>query len=156
MAKETSAGAVIYRKNKKIKFLLLHKTASEHYKENWSLPKGNPEKGEKQAETAKREIKEETGLTKLRFEEGFKEKTQFFYRKEGDTIFKEAIYYLAEALDDKVKISKEHAGYKWCDFETAMKTLTYESTKKILEKANKFLKETKKQKKLDEFQVQKS
>lgn len=132
--------------------MLLHKTASEHYKELWGFPRGNIERGETQLQTAEREIKEETGLTKLRFENDFKEKINFFYRKEGQTIFKEVVFYLAELTEgQEVKVSEEHAGYKWLNYEKAMKTLTYNNTKKILEKADKFLGESKKQKKLGEF-----
>jgi len=152
MVKEISIGAILYKKNKRIRYLLLYKAASEHYKEMWDFPKGNIEKGEKQLDTATREIKEETGLTKLRFENNFKEKINFFYRKEGQTIFKEVIFYLAELVgDEEVKISEEHAGYKWCIYDKAMKTVTYNNAKKILEKANRFLEESKKQKKLVEF-----
>ncbi|MBW2992483.1 NUDIX domain-containing protein, partial [Candidatus Woesearchaeota archaeon] len=138
MAKEVSVGAIVYKKNKKIEYLLLHKLAHKQYKELWGFPRGNVDKGEKQIDTAKREIKEETGLTKLRFDEKFKEKIQFFYRKEGETIFKEVVYYLAELTEGEVKISDEHSGYRWCSFETAMKTLTYNNSKNVLEKANKF------------------
>ena len=152
MTKEISIGAIIYKKNKKIEYLLLHKLPSEHYKELWDFPRGNQESNETQMQTAAREIKEETGLTKLNFDKGFKEKTQFFYRKEGQTIFKEVIIYTAELTEDEeVKISKEHAGHKWLSYGKAMKILTYNNSRQILEKADKYLNQKKKQKTLAEY-----
>jgi 8-oxo-dGTP pyrophosphatase MutT (NUDIX family) len=152
MAKEISVGAVIYKRGKKIEYLLLHKNASEHYKELWDFPRGNIEGKESQIKTAQREIEEETGLTKIGFDETFKESIRFFYKKEGETIFKEAIYYLAELLEEQdIKLSMEHIGYRWVSYETAMKLLTHENTKQLLEKADKAVKERKEQKRLGEF-----
>jgi bis(5'-nucleosidyl)-tetraphosphatase len=155
MAKEISAGAVIYRKNKKNKkteYLLLHKTASEHYKELWDFPKGNVEVKESSLKAAQRETEEETGLTKIRFDDKFKEKVQFFYRKEGETIFKEVTYYLAELMEEQdVKISEEHSGYKWLGYKDAMKTLTHKNSKEMIVAAEKFIIKSKSQKKLGDF-----
>ena len=140
MLQEISFGAVIIKKeNKDISYLLLHKKQHEQYSELWDFPRGVIEKGEKPEETAKREIKEETGIITLKFIEGFKEKIKWFYRKYGKTISKEATYFLAETKTQEVKISKEHDNYKWCSYEEASKLITYKNTKVILEKANKFL-----------------
>ena len=46
MVREVSAGGIIFRRDKEIKYLLLHKEASNNYKESWDFPKGNVEKGE--------------------------------------------------------------------------------------------------------------
>lgn len=152
MVKEVSIGAIVYKKDKKIKYLLLYRSVSEHYKEMWGFPKGHIEKGETQQQAAEREIEEEAGLTSLRFEEGFRKKINYFFRKEGQTIFKEVVYFLAELTDgQEVKINDEHDEFKWLSYDDAMKTLTYDNAKKILEEADKFLKESKKQKTLGEF-----
>lgn len=134
MPKETSAGAVIFRRNEEIKYLLL-RYASGH----WDFPRGAIEKGEKEEETVQREVKEETGLGELEFIPGFREKISWFYRKEGKTIYKEAIYYLVNTKKEKVKISFEHIGFKWLPYKEAMNQLTFKNSKKVLEKANKFL-----------------
>ena len=58
MIKTQSAGGIILRKNSII-------LASQHGT-SWSLPKGHIENGENEIDAAKREIYEETGITKLR------------------------------------------------------------------------------------------
>ena len=64
MRKEKSAGAIVFRiENTKPKYLLLHYPSSANAKkEYWDLPKGHVEEGETEEETARREVKEETGL----------------------------------------------------------------------------------------------
>ena len=52
---------------------------------------------------------------------------------------KEVIFYLGEAPDEKVTISKEHKGYTWLGYEDAMAKLKFENAKLTLEKAERFL-----------------
>lgn len=134
MPDETSAGAVVFRKDKEIKYLLLQYGAG-----HWDFPKGAIEKGEEEKETAKREIKEETGIAEISFAEGFKEKIKYFYRREGRLISKEVVFYLCETKEEKVKISHEHIGYEWLNFEDAFAKVTFKNSKEILKKANEFL-----------------
>jgi len=76
MPRETSAGAVIFRKeNNKTYYLLLHYGAG-----HWGFPKGHIEGGEKEEDTARREVKEETGLENIRVLKGFKEYTKYAFR----------------------------------------------------------------------------
>jgi len=140
MPKEKSSGAVIFRrggeKGEKIFYLVLH----YHFKgDYWDFPRGKIEKGETEEQTAKREIEEETGLIEIEFVKGFRETTHWFYRLKGKNIYKEAIYFLAETTQEKVEISYEHLEYLWLEYGDAMKTLTYENTKKILKAAHEFL-----------------
>ena len=44
---------------------------------HWGFVKGHVEDNETEKETALRELKEETGLSKVEFIEGFKEKTHY-------------------------------------------------------------------------------
>ena len=136
MVRERSAGAIISRKMEGgIRYLLLH----YHYKTYfWDFPKGKIEKGEREEDAARREVKEETGLEDVKFVEGFKEKISYFYKREGRTVFKTVIYFLVESEEEKVKLSEEHIGYEWVDYETAKSRLR-KSSKRVLEKANKFL-----------------
>jgi bis(5'-nucleosidyl)-tetraphosphatase len=139
MIREKSAGAVIFRHEaKKIKYLLLHYESG-----HWDFPRGHIERGETEEKTARREIKEETGIKKLDFLPGFRLAHSWFYRKRFDTktvlSHKTAILFLAETKTHQVKISPEHIGYQWLGFEKAMKQLTFKNSQKILEKAEKFL-----------------
>jgi 8-oxo-dGTP pyrophosphatase MutT (NUDIX family) len=134
MPKEVSAGAVIFKRNKEIGYLLLRYEAG-----HWDFPRGGIEKGEEEKETVVREAREETGVEDLIFLPGFREKIFWFYRKEGKTIYKEAIFYLAETKTKEIKISHEHVDFKWLPYEAALERLTFPSGKKVLEKANNFL-----------------
>ncbi len=131
---EKSAGAVIFRKNKEIKYLLLRYQSG-----HWDFPKGNIEKGERLEETIKREVKEETGIEDIKFIEDFKETIKYFYQLKGKKIFKIVIFYLAETKTQQVKISSEHLDFKWLSYEKALEKLTFKNSKAILKKTNKFL-----------------
>lgn len=138
MKREKSCGAIVFKKNKTIKYLILYKKASKHYSEAWDFPKGNVEKDESEEEAAKREVKEEAGIN-VRIIPGFKEKIKFFYRNKGNLIYKEVIFFLAGAKKSEVKLSFEHDDYKWLTYKEALKFLTFKNSKEILKKANNFL-----------------
>ena len=141
MPVERSAGAIIFRKEKGIvKYLLLHyPTGARTAKDYWDFPKGHVEKGEKEMETAVREIKEETGLHDFKFIEGFKEWIKYFFKNEDKTVFKIVTFYLVEAKNGKVKISFEHIGFEWLAYEEALNQLTFQNAKEVLKKSNSFL-----------------
>ncbi|MDI6602844.1 MAG: NUDIX domain-containing protein [Patescibacteria group bacterium] len=140
MAVEKSAGAIIFKKNKEIKYLLLHYPSSAKTpKEYWDLPKGHIEKGENEIEAVKREVEEETGLRDIEFVEGFKEWIKYFFKFKKKNILKFVTFYLAETKTEKVKVSFEHLGFKWLPYEEALKQLTFKNTKEILKKAHQFL-----------------
>ncbi len=143
MPRETSAGAIVFKRNKEIKYLILHRPPHERFRDNWDFPRGNIEPGEAEQATAEREIREETGLEDLVFMPGFREKTFWFYRREGKTIYKEAIYFLAETKTSEIKISSEHSDYGWFAYEEATQRLTSKNSKVILAKANEFLEKQK-------------
>lgn len=139
MIHEKSAGAVIFRRvGQKIRYLLLHYESG-----HWDFPRGHIERGETELNTALREIKEETGIKKINFIPGFRLTHSWFYRKRFDkkTVLsrKTAILFLAETKTHQVKISPEHIGYKWLSFDKAIKQLTFPKSRKLLEKADKFL-----------------
>ena len=127
---EKSAGAVIFYKEKdgEIKYLLL-----KHSDDYWNFPKGLIEKGETETAAARREIKEETGLKKIKIIYGFKTWYKYFYRapkdyhkieNRGKTFMKIVIFYLVQSLNKDVKISFEHQDYGWFAFEEALAKLT--------------------------------
>lgn len=142
MPVERSAGAIIFRREKnKILYLILHYPGVSHrtHKDYWDFPKGHIEKGEKEIDTAKREVFEETGLKDIKIIPGFKETIKYFFNFKNQKILKFVTFYLAETFEKKVKISKEHMGFDWLPFEEAKTKLTFENAKKLLEKANAFL-----------------
>ena len=155
---EKSAGAVIFYKNlvsrsarnktKKgtIEYLLLQypKLVKEPKKKrqipgHWDFPKGHIEEGEEEAETVSREVLEETGIHELTFMPGFRETIRYFFQKEGKKVFKEVVFYLAQANSKNVTLSFEHLGFKWLPFPKALDITTYKNAKMILQKAHEFL-----------------
>lgn len=117
----------------------------------WDLPKGHPGKGETKIETIMREIQEETGISKVKNIAGFSAWTNFFYRAKGEekknrkkkkrglNIFKVVTYFLFETKSKRVRLSREHEDFVWLEYKKAVDLLTYKKTKKVLEKADRFL-----------------
>jgi bis(5'-nucleosidyl)-tetraphosphatase len=137
MIKEHSAGAVLYRyfTNIERKFLLLHYSSG-----HWDFPKGNIETGETEVDAVIREIFEETGITDLKFVEGFIQPIFYNYRRDGNLVQKKVSFYLAQTLTRNIKLSNEHQDFLWADYPSALSALTYRSARDILILANKFVK----------------
>ncbi len=135
MPEESSRGAVIFRaENGQRLYLLLHYKSG-----HWEFVKGKIEKGEAEKETVMREAREEAGIADLRFVFGFRERIEYFFRREGQIVHKEAVFFLAETGTRNVKLSFEHIGFEWLPYEDALKRLTYENARKVLKKAEEFL-----------------
>jgi bis(5'-nucleosidyl)-tetraphosphatase len=133
--REKSCGAVVFLKNSEVKYLLLHYEAG-----HWDFVKGNVELNESEQETVIRELREETGITDARFIEDFKEKIDYFYRRQGVTIHKEVIFFLLETHTEAVTISFEHVGYIWLNYQQAKEKLTFKNARDVLQKAHKLMK----------------
>lgn len=135
MLREKSCGAVVFLKNTEVSFLLLHYEAG-----HWDFVKGNVEPNESEKDTVIRELREETEIADARFMEGFREKIEYFYRRQGATVHKEVIFFLIETHKEKVELSYEHVGHTWLDYQSAMKRLTFKNAKNVLQKAHELLK----------------
>ncbi|MBI2105434.1 NUDIX domain-containing protein [Candidatus Woesearchaeota archaeon] len=132
MPKEISAGMIVYNPKMK-KFLVLE------YESHWGFVKGHIEDNEREEETARRELKEETGIEEFNFASNFKEKIDYFYKKENKTVYKEVIFFLILTKTEDVKLSNEHKSYKWADFKEAHKLVKFKNTREVLKKAEEFI-----------------
>jgi bis(5'-nucleosidyl)-tetraphosphatase len=132
---EHSAGAVIFRPEAdKLYFLLLH------YEEgHWGAPKGHIEKNESIEDTARREIREETGLTDIDFIPGFEEKIQYYFFSKEGKVFKTVTFLLVKTRTRDIQISFEHTGFEWLLYPEALTRTTYKDEKKVLERVGIFL-----------------
>ena len=63
----------------------------------------------------------------------------YFFRRSGVLTPKDVVYFLARTTQKKVKLSHEHQGLIWAEYNEALKTITYKNTRKLLEEAEKFL-----------------
>lgn len=141
MPKEKSAGAIIARKERgEPLYLLLHYPSTRRSKkEYWDFAKGHGNLGETEEQTIKREVKEETGITDLKFTPGFREIIRYFFQAEGKKIFKTVVFYCAITKTSKVSISFEHVAFKWLPFHKALEQLKFKNAKRLLIKAHNLL-----------------
>ncbi|RNJ75420.1 MAG: NUDIX domain-containing protein [Nitrosopumilus sp. B06] len=129
--KETSAGVVLFRRSGgRVKFLLLHYPSG-----HWDFVKGKMEPGETARETALRETEEETGITDVRFLDGFEEQISYEFEHMGENIIKKVVLFLAETRTKSIKISHEHQGYLWCEYKKAEEKTTFDNAKRVLKMA---------------------
>lgn len=130
---EKSCGAIVfYRAKDNIKVLLVKNNNGRY----WSFPKGHIELGEKEEETAVREIKEETDLT-VKIIDGFREISDYC---PFGKIRKRVVFFLAEAENDTVKIQEsEIEDYIWVDLDKAKQQCNYTNDLKVIDKAKAFL-----------------
>ncbi len=132
MFNEKSAGCVLFQIDQGIiKYLLLRYGLG-----HWGFPKGNIEVGEKEQDAGIREVQEETGISKILLIDNFREKVHYIYKRQGKTIHKEVVYFLAKSNEKKVTLSFEHSEYKWLCYEDSLKQLSFENAKTVLMKAN--------------------
>ena len=133
MKKEKSCGAVVYKKEHDNLYYLIIKQSKGHI----AFPKGHVEGNETNEETAIREIKEETNIDVL-IDNNFKRISTYSPLK---GVIKDVYYYVGTAISDNIKEDhKEVEKVKWCTYEEALQELTYDVDKKILEKANIYVK----------------
>ena len=123
-----SIGAVLFCGKE---FLLLKYLAG-----HWDFVKGHVEPGENEIQTLKRELEEETGINQIKLIPGFKEEISYFYKENKELVKKTAVFYLAESKQKEVRLSFEHNGYTWLNFNDALNLLTYKNSKEVLKKAN--------------------
>ncbi|MBP0966923.1 MAG: NUDIX domain-containing protein [Oscillospiraceae bacterium] len=135
MLHEKSCGAIVYRRfHGNIEILLIKHVNSGH----WSFPKGHVEGDETELETARREIKEETGLDVI-LDQTFRETVSYSPRRDTQKI---VVYFLALARNyDFVPQEEEIAEIRWVDIVRAARMLTYENDKTIVNKARAAIKQ---------------
>jgi len=129
---------IIFRKNKgKPEFLLLKRTDEKGG--FWQPVTGRVEENERQIDTLKRELKEETGIADfIRII-----KNVHYYEWENEKC-RSKEYAFGVEVDPKTKVQlplDEHKEYRWCSFTKTMKLLKWEGNKIALRKLNKMLNE---------------
>jgi 8-oxo-dGTP pyrophosphatase MutT (NUDIX family) len=113
-------------------------------KEVWALPKGLVGPGEKPAETAAREVAEETGI-EGRLVEKLGD-VRYVYTWEGERIFKIVSFYLFRYLRGRLgDIPPEHAhevdAARWLLLADAPRLLAYRGEREMAERARDLLAE---------------
>ncbi|MCI8603794.1 MAG: NUDIX domain-containing protein [Ruminiclostridium sp.] len=130
---EKSCGAIVYRKHHgNTEILLVRHLKSGH----WSFPKGHMEAGETEEDTARREIKEETGLDVL-LDTGFRETVNYSPKKNTK---KTVVYFVGMvASHELIPQQDEISELRWLEIEQAGNVLTYDNDKLLANKAKSFI-----------------
>jgi bis(5'-nucleosidyl)-tetraphosphatase len=131
MTTETSAGAVVFYRGEQIEYLLLLSTY-------WGFPKGHIEAGEDERTTARREVREETGL-QVTLLDDFRQVDAYTFSHRGTIVQKQSVYFLGQARDRNSRLSWEHSDMVWLPFDDALARLNYEGGRAILRAADRFL-----------------
>ncbi|MCI8361798.1 MAG: NUDIX domain-containing protein [Clostridia bacterium] len=130
LRKEKSCGCIII-KNRKV--LLVY----EKNRNFWGFPKGHMEEGENEIQTALREVKEEVGL-EVEIDEQKRYTLNYIIKDEID---KTTVLYIATPKSEEIIIQEsEIQNIKWCDFDEALNTLTFENWKEMFKKVIKDIK----------------
>src|SRR6266852_2198648 len=130
MIEERSAGAILYQESLSGKIYLLLNYPSGH----WDFVKGNIEKGETLKQTVLREVREETGISDIKFVDGFEDKVEYHYQRNGELVHKQVVFFLARTSTSDVKLSHEHLNFMWLGFNDAMQKLTYKTAQNLLKR----------------------
>ena len=132
MQLERSAGVLLYHQDDTgdRRFLLLD------YGSHWDYPKGHVEPGEDDPTAARRELREETGITDATLIDNFTREMNYVFRsRKGGLIKKTVIFFLARTYETHVTLSDEHVGFAWVTTEEAMRKLTFANARAMLKAA---------------------
>lgn len=137
MKQEISAGVIVYRRDATMQeplYLVLHYISG-----HWDFAKGKLEGDETKKQAAIRELMEETGLA-AQLQDDFEHSLSYYFKnRKGEMVDKEVTFFLGEANSDKVTLSREHVYHKWLPYHEAVKQLTYDNARQILNCAHKVL-----------------
>ena len=139
MADEKACGAIIYKTENHIrKYLLIRGVGI--YQGYYGFPKGHVEAGETEQDTAIREVKEETGLDIVLYDD-FRTVDEHALAREGrPNDRKTNVYFLAECpAQEPVMQKSEVSEIVWMDYDEAMKYMQYEESGRELTEAEQYL-----------------
>lgn len=127
---EKTCGSVLFTRQDGLKKYLLIENLSGHI----GFPKGHTEYGETEAQTARREVFEETGII---VEIDVNTRQEYTYINK-DNIVKNCVYFCNEFSCGEINIQKSEISNCWLvPYGEAMSLLNLSQDKAVLEKADK-------------------
>lgn len=131
-AVERSAGGVVVRRRDGEAHVLL---ILDPYRK-WGLPKGHLEEGEGEAEAALREVREETGLTRLVMGPDLGE-IDWTFRRLGRRVHKFCRFFLMHAPDGdpRPELSEGITECRWLPVDEAAETVAYDNAREVILRA---------------------
>jgi 8-oxo-dGTP pyrophosphatase MutT (NUDIX family) len=137
--RERSAGILVYRDTPAGReYLLLD------YGRHWDYPKGHLEDDEDDDTAARRELREETGISRITLLPDFKHEITYLFRSSRKGVVHKTVAFFCGRLDpdeETVTLSHEHVGYAWELYDAAMQRLTFENARGVLRAAEAVLRE---------------
>ncbi len=132
MKYEKSCGAAVYQLRCGTLYFLVEHMIQGHT----SIPKGHVEGGETEEETARREIREETGL-EVNLDTVFRHEISY---SPGEGIEKQVVFFAAELAGGEMKNQEcEVSGLEWLPYDAAVRAVTYDTDKEVLKHAAAYL-----------------
>lgn len=126
-----AAGGVLWRERRgETEVLLIRRRGV------WDLPKGKREEGESREMCARREVAEETGLSRLPETEAYLTETWHSYREGEEEVLKQTFWYaMALGGEEGLKPQREEGitGLKWFTSREARRRVGYENLKEVLQ-----------------------
>lgn len=131
-ARATSAGGVVYRaESGRTEVLLVHRRNPVL----WALPKGTPDAGESIAETALREVREETGIA-VEIEEPLGAISYFFVRQ-GIRFHKTVHFFLMHPVGGSIEEhDHEFDEVAWFQLEESLEIMSYPTEREVVQRAS--------------------
>jgi 8-oxo-dGTP pyrophosphatase MutT (NUDIX family) len=131
--KAMSAGGVVYRlRDGHVEVILVARPSHNL----WALPKGTPEPNESVQDTARREVREETGLEVAIVGEVGSIHYRYSIPSEGVLVQKVVHHFLMEPVGGDVTLhDHEYDVVDWLDIHEATSRMSYANERSIVEKA---------------------
>ncbi|MGQ0570498.1 MAG: NUDIX hydrolase [Armatimonadota bacterium] len=141
MKRARSAGGVVFRHGGVSDEALI--LVLQHEGGKWMLPKGTIEAGETPEAVALREVREETGLSRVRVVQDLGEERYSFFWRTEDTFYDKTVhYFLLEFLGGEDPQPQREEGFvaaEWVTVDEAMARIKYKETREIVRRARRAL-----------------
>jgi 8-oxo-dGTP pyrophosphatase MutT (NUDIX family) len=133
---QEAAGYIVYvLEGRGPRFLLLRNATHR----TWGFPKGKLHRGENPEDGARRELREETGITRFRPDPAFSVESVYEIPQASasdDEPVKKRVRYFLAAVDDRTfERSDEHDAADWMTPEEVLATLVHEDTRRVFREA---------------------
>jgi 8-oxo-dGTP pyrophosphatase MutT (NUDIX family) len=135
MIEAESSGIIPFRNTRNKREYLVLKSRTN----DWEFPKGSIESDEELQQTALRELEEETAITSLKIIDGFKKDYAYKFENDGEIVHKKVNLFIGHSYEASADLSNEHYDHQWRTFDQAISTLSHNSIKQILKKADQYL-----------------